>query len=260
MSSKYIAHVRKSDGEIQSVEAHLFETAEIAKRLAAKIGFDLCGESMGLMHDFGKFSDKFLSMISAATGVINFDLDDEETTNNHGEKVDHSTAGAQWVYIRLSDSEYKADIEVGRFCGQILGLCIASHHGAGLIDCLSPDGNTTLSKRLTKVDELTHLKNCLENADKQLLAKVESIVNDTLIIQLFEPIRLMLQRSDISLKGKMFYLGCFTRFLFSCLIDADRINSADFEHQHQKSLRQLDKKPNWQIAIDSLEQYLSHIS
>ena len=46
-------------------------------------------------------------------------------------------------------------------------------------------------------------------------------------------------------------------FLFSCLIDADRINSADFEKEEQSQLRSLNYKPDWQSAIDKLEAKLA---
>ena len=131
----HIAHVRHSDGVKQSVETHLTETAAIAKSLAAKLDLDLSGELLGLMHDFGKYSLAFQEYIKAATG-INPDVDVEDTLPN-GKKIDHSTAGAQWVYRRLKPIGAKQGI--GELCGQLLGLCIASHHGAGLIDCLSPE-------------------------------------------------------------------------------------------------------------------------
>lgn len=253
MPSKYIAHIRDSDKEVQPVETHLFETSEIARRLAAKIGFELCGKLLGLMHDFGKFSEAFLSYICSSAGLLNPDLDEEESIKGDKRKIDHSTAGAQWIYHRISSDKYNA----GELCRQILGLCIASHHGSGLIDCLSPEGNKTLYTRLTKADELTHLSECLRNADKAILEKAESLVNEALVQQLLAPIFPMFHRSDLSHKSKMFYLGCFTRFLFSCLIDADRVNSADFEKPYQNAFRKLDVKPNWQTAIDSLERHLS---
>ncbi|MGV7078279.1 CRISPR-associated protein Cas3 [Testudinibacter sp. P80/BLE/0925] len=68
MKTQYIAHVRKSDSTKQSVETHLFETAAIAKMLAAKLGLDLAGELLGLMHDFGKYSLKFQKYIHDVTG------------------------------------------------------------------------------------------------------------------------------------------------------------------------------------------------
>lgn len=43
-NAEYIAHVRRSDGAIQTVSAHLFEVAEIAKSLAAEIAVPEAGE------------------------------------------------------------------------------------------------------------------------------------------------------------------------------------------------------------------------
>ena len=52
-----------------------------------------------------------------------------------------------------------------------------------------------------------------------------------------------------------FYIGFWTRFLFSCLIDADRINSADFENPINRQYRS-NSNVNWQVAINRLETFL----
>ena len=239
----------------QSLATHLTETAAIAKMLAAKLGLDLAGELLGLMHDFGKYSLKFQKYIYDATGLINPDLDDEESTPG-GSKVDHSTAGAQWVYRRLAAMGQK---ESGVLCGQMLGLCIASHHGAGLIDCLDDEGNVVWQKRFNKDDSLTHLSECLQNADESVLRQAEGLADKALLVQMLAPLKavLMLPEAQAGHQIKEFYLGCFTRFLFSCLIDADRINSADFERENQKEIRRLQEKPDWQAAIAKLEAKLA---
>ena len=239
----------------QSLATHLTETAAIAKMLAAKLGLDLAGELLGLMHDFGKYSLKFQKYIYDATGLINPDLDDEESTPG-GSKVDHSTAGAQWVYRRLAAMGQK---ESGVLCGQMLGLCIASHHGAGLIDCLDDEGNVVWQKRFNKDDSLTHLSECLQNADESVLQQAEGLADKALLVQMLAPLKavLMLPEAQAGHQIKEFYLGCFTRFLFSCLIDADRINSADFERENQKEIRRLQEKPDWQAAINKLEARLA---
>lgn len=59
LKDPYIAHLRKSDGQIQSVQAHLKETAVLAKVFAQKLNLESAGELLGLMHDFGKYSRKF---------------------------------------------------------------------------------------------------------------------------------------------------------------------------------------------------------
>ena len=254
MTPRYIAHIRKSDQKPQSLQTHLTETAEIAKLLAAKLDLDHAGELLGLMHDFGKYSRKFQKYIHDETGLFNPDLDDEESTPN-GSKVDHSTAGAQWVYRKLR--KFGAAQGIGELFGQMLGLCIASHHGEGLIDCLDGEGNPKWIERFNKTDELTHLAECERNADETVQQKARGLAGENLIRSLLNAVKPILSDSTVNDKFKEFYLGCLTRFLFSCLIDADRINSSDFEREAQKEVRRLTEKPDWQSAIDKLEAKLA---
>ena len=252
MNFDYIAHVRKADGQPQSLQTHLIETAEIAKLLAAKLDLDQAGELLGLMHDFGKYSQDFQEYIKSVTG-INPDADDYVLPN--GKKIDHSTAGTQWVYRELR--KFGAAQGIGELFGQMLGLCIASHHGEGLIDCLDDEGNAVWKKRFEKDDELTHLAECEQNADEAVQQKARELVGENLIRSLLKAVKPILSDPASNDKIKEFYLGCLTRFLFSCLIDADRINSSDFEREAQKEVRRLTEKTNWQTAIDKLEAKLA---
>ena len=252
MNFDYIAHVRKADGQPQSLQTHLTETSEIAKLLAAKLDLDQAGELLGLMHDFGKYSQDFQEYIKSVTG-INPDADDYVLPN--GKKIDHSTAGAQWVYRELR--KFGAAQGVGELFGQMLGLCIASHHGEGLIDCLDGEGNPKWIERFNKTDELTHLTECEQNADEAVQQKARELAGENLIRSLLNAVKPILSNQTINNKIKEFYLGCLTRFLFSCLIDADRINSSDFEREAQKEIRRLTEKPDWQSAIDKLEAKLA---
>ena len=254
MPKDAIAHVRKLDGLQQLLIDHLLETSTISGQLAAKLNLGLVGELLGLMHDFGKYSRKFQKYIHDETGLFNPDLDDEESTPN-GSKVDHSTAGAQWVYRELR--KFGAAQGIGELFGQMLGLCIASHHGEGLIDCLDGEGNPKWIERFNKTDELTHLAECEQNADEVVQQKAHELAGENLIRSLLKAVKLTLSDSTINEKIKEFYLGCLTRFLFSCLIDADRINSSDFEREAQKEVRRLTEKPDWQPAIDKLEAKLA---
>ena len=252
MTPRYIAHIRKSDQKPQSLQTHLTETAEIAKLLAAKLDLDQAGGLLGLMHDFGKYSQDFQEYIKSVTG-INPDADDYVLPN--GKKIDHSTAGAQWVYRELR--KFGAAQGIGELFGQMLGLCIASHHGEGLIDCLDDEGNAVWKKRFEKDDELTHLVECERNADETVLQKAKELAGENLIRSLLKAVKPILSDPISNDKIKEFYLGCLTRFLFSCLIDADRINSSDFEREAQKEVRHLTEKPDWQSAIDKLETHLA---
>ena len=260
MSVKFIAHVRQADKLEQSVATHLTETAAIARELAAKLDLSAAGELIGLMHDFGKYSKKFQKRIYENNGLEFYDYDEDVGTDDDGglgNKPDHSTAGAQWVYGRLK--KFGAQNGIGELVGQILGLCIASHHGAGLIDCLNSEGEAVWRTRFSKDDALTHLAECEQNADEAVKRQAEGLANEDLVKLLLKPLAAILKQPDSNEKIKEFHLGCLTRFLFSCLIDADRINSADFEREAQKDLRRFTQKPNWQEAIDKLETYLKNL-
>lgn len=49
------------------------------------------------------------------------------------------------------------------------------------------------------------------------------------------------------------------RFLFSCLIDADRIDTADFEHRRAKGFRPSGEYVTWSILVDRLDLHLSKL-
>ncbi len=235
----YIAHVRSSDKNRQTVANHLLEVAGIAKQLAAKINVPEAGELIGLLHDFGKYSASFQNYIQSGTGLLNPDIDDDyvDAVALKG-KIDHSTAGAQWVWEALS--KYGKNGE-GKLCGQILALCIASHH-SGLIDCLKPDGINGFKKRIDKEDDRSHLAECKQNADAHILEQAQKLADKPLMLAMLKQISLLTKMTmgKPSEAIKYFYIGFWTRFLFSCLIDADRINSADFENP---TMRLIEIKP-----------------
>lgn len=252
MEKQYIAHARKSDNEPQLLKTHLSEVADIAQTLATKINAAEAGEIIGLLHDFGKYSAAFQNYIQSATGLLDPDCDDEyvDAKGLKG-KIDHSTAGAQWLWQALS--KYGNNGE-GKLCAQILALCIVSHHGRGLIDCLQIDGTNGFEKRINKHDDLSHLAECTQNADQHILDKAKQLADTQLIATMFKQIRLVV-KSAPSETIKEFYLGFWTRFLFSCLIDADRINSANFENPEQTKHR--NRTVSWPIAIGRLESFLT---
>ena len=252
MAKDAIAHVRKLDGLQQLLIDHLLETSTISGQLAAKLNLGLVGELLGLMHDFGKYSQDFQEYIKSVTG-INPDADDYVLPN--GKKIDHSTAGVQWVYRELR--KFGAAQGIGELFGQMLGICIASHHGEGLIDCLDGEGNPKWIERFNKTDELTHLAECEQNANEAIQQKAKELAGENLIRSLLNSVKLILSDQTTNNKIKEFYLGCLTRFLLSCLIDADRINSSDFDREDQKDVRRLTEKPDWQPAIDKLEAKLA---
>jgi CRISPR-associated endonuclease/helicase Cas3 len=229
-----IARLRSSDQAAQPVFAHLQEVSETCARLAQKIGAEDAGRLIGLLHDFGKYSAAFQDYLRGNDA-------------KRGD-VDHSTAGAQWIWRHCEERG-----EAGRLMGQILAVCLASHHG-GLLDCLKLDGKNGFNDRINKDDVKTHLHECLNLADKKILEQL--FVNEKEIkkfLSKFWPkVFSFIGNEKESNLLKQFRLGLFTRFLFSCLIDADRISSADFEYPNNAQLRS-SGPVHWQIAIERLE-------
>lgn len=257
-----IAHPSKKTGKAhQLVIEHLSNVSQLAADLAEKFGHRRAGAIIGLLHDFGKYSAVFQAymqlIIDEQSGHFNPDADGITSRSLKG-TIDHSTAGAQWLLKTLSpflgqlfagDKELK---ELGAICIQSLFLCIASHH-SGLIDNL-PDplsGYGGFKNRNLKAEDESHLNECCENADREVYAQAEALATPGFLYEQAERLRAMLKQDALSEIEKAFYLGMHTKLLFSCLIDADRIDSADYEtpekaeHRHQQA--------GWALLCDRLE-------
>lgn len=245
-----IAHRRKADGEHQSVRTHLHEVSEIAGLLAGKVGLQVEGELIGLLHDLGKHSNEFQNYIKSSFGLINQDEDAYVNARSLKGKVDHSTAGAQYVWRELSKKG-----NMGQIAGQIMALCVASHH-AGLIDCLTTSGEDSFAKRINKQECKTHLDEVINKLDGTFKKRVDGLLGSPLLIGCLEEKLKILASGENSEVIVRFKVGLLVRFLFSCLLDADRINTSDFENPNQKKCRPNSKYVGWQSLVDRLEEKL----
>ena len=236
-----IAHLRKDKTE-QLLITHLTEAARLAEEFAAKVGLPEIGKIAGLLHDFGKASAKFQGYLRSKQGLINPD-EDGYVDAQRGE-VDHSTAGAQLVYEKLANRGQE-----GKILAQFLALAIASHH-SGLIDCLKPDGFNEFQRRIEKEDANTHLEEArkkLPDIEKQL----DEILAQPIEKQFFEKLMGMRDaEKDVTLPFKH---GLLARFLLSCVLEADRLNTADFEHPNNEAIRNYGKYVPWDVLIERLE-------
>ncbi len=262
---RYVAHQRKVDGAVQSLECHLLGVANIAKSLAAKIGLKEHGELIGLLHDLGKYSNEFQTYLQSVVGLINPDEDGYVDARGLKGKVDHSTAGAQFAWEELSKQG-----GIGRIVGQVLALCIASHH-SGLINCLSSNTNSCVedifTRRLGKQDDLSHFREVMNKVDRLIESRLRELMgNQRLIEGLKDSIRQVILRNDIKgvdpSKNKItqFKVGLLVRFLFSCLIDADRVDTADFERPTAAGYRLNGQYTAWPMLIERLEKYLQRFT
>lgn len=253
-NADYIAHRREEDGEIQSLFVHLLEVSKKTGEFASKIGLKEQGELIGLLHDIGKASREFEQYIKSAVGLINPDEDDYVDALGLKGKVDHSTAGAQLIYRNIAG---KGAEEL--FVAQVLSLCLASHH-SGLIDCISPEGIDTYSKRMNKKEEKTHADEVFgkfSDAEKELImSRLQSKRFLQNLVSSFKTLKIAQDSKDTLL----FKCGLMLRFLFSCLIDADRLSTADFEKPSLAKLRYYGEYEKWPALIKRLDEKLENFN
>jgi len=257
----FVAHHRASDGEWQTLESHLLGVAELAGRFASKLQLQKQGELLGLLHDLGKYSQEFQTYLKSATGALNQDEDEEwvDSDSLRG-KVDHSSAGAQYVWQKLSDRGQK-----DRIAAQVMALCIASHH-SGLIDCITSGSNSFgedfFTKRMRKVQEKTHLNEATSVADAAIVKRCGELLNGFDLTEQFTTLLLKrIPQNNISCPhAALQQVGLAVRFLFSCLIDADRIDTADFEHKRVRRHRPRGEYVAWPTLSDRIERHLQSLT
>ena len=86
-----IAHIRESDGQVQTVEEHLHEVRKLAESYGVKLGVKHIAGLAGLLHDLGKYTHQFVEYILAVT-------DPNSTNKPRRGEVDHSTAGGKLLF------------------------------------------------------------------------------------------------------------------------------------------------------------------
>lgn len=239
-----IAHWRKRDKEAQSLQTHLLETSQLAERFAAKVELPEVGRMLGLVHDLGKASLDYQNYLRTNEGLISPD-EDGYSQARRGE-IDHSTAGAQLIYRKLASRGQE-----GKFLAQFSALALASHH-SGLIDCLAPDGKNNFQRRMDKPDEDAHFTEVIQRLPdiaQQLDGIIPQPVEQRFHRKLYEDLR----ETGDSKETLAFKRGLLARFLLSCLLDADRLNTADFETPENELMRNYGSYQPWPVLIERLE-------
>jgi len=169
--------------------------------MAAQFDATEWGKLAGRWHDLGKFSSDFQKYIRSASGF------EAHLVDSSPGKVNHSSAGALHAKKQLGN------------LGLVLAYPIAGHH-AGLPDWSAADGagNAALENRLKEGDEQGLLKQAIPAAPEVLLAaQPPSFKSDKF--------------------GGAGGLHLWIRMLFSCLTDADFLDTESFMNQEKSKQR-----------------------
>jgi CRISPR-associated endonuclease/helicase Cas3 len=249
VGKQLVAHVRDRDKKIQSLEEHLNRVSKLAGEFAGKVGLKEIGEILGLLHDVGKASDEFQNYIRSGTRLIPEDSPDWVDVKAKKGKIDHSTAGAQIIYQKLSERGNNATATA-----LAMALCIASHH-SGLIDSLKPNGENNFQRRIEKPEEGSHAKEAWSNLTG-ITNKLNELLSSDIenrFIEKLSSLKLQLEsHNTINFKR-----GLLVRYLLSCLIDADRLNTADFEFPSNERIRNYGNYTPWGTLIERLDRKIS---
>jgi CRISPR-associated endonuclease/helicase Cas3 len=187
-----IAHVEQNaDGswrDPHDLVEHLLGVAERAQGFAECFGAAEWAQLAGLWHDLGKFRPRFQRYIRLASGF-------EADAHIKGEagKAPHSTAGALLACDRFGAA------------GRVLAYLIAGHH-AGLSDWNSE--NSSMQHRLEQEDSRAELNEALAQAPGDVALEPGAFAADLRAIP-----------------GGREGFALWVRMLFSCLVDADFLDT-----------------------------------
>lgn len=211
------AHKNDKD-EWQTIKQHLQETAQLAEQNAVPL-FQPVAHAVGVAHDIGKYADAFQDRLNGGTA-----------------KYEHSACGAIEIRKLMGGNRFAPMME----------FCIACHH-TGLQDGGAGAVEGTLSYRISEQHEQEYTDRWDYSSYK------DEIVLET-------PDFTKIQQCFRNLKSPNdFYelYAFFTRYLFSCLVDADFIGtekfckpevkrglSADFKEAGKRLDAVLAKKPS----------------
>ena len=187
---EYYAHSLpgRPQDEWQLLEDHLKNVAELARGFAKDFGAGEWGYLAGLWHDLGKYQDEFQQKLDAN--------DPDTIIENHSSRVNHSTSGAL-----LADKTLKP-------FGSILAYAVAGHH-AGLPDWIHEIGSGgALSTRLQETELLDLIKDRIPH---EIISR---------------PIPKLTPPGNRPMADE--YLHLWLRMIFSCVVDADFLDTEKF--------------------------------
>lgn len=203
MDKQYIAHINEHTEEIQTVKEHSENTALLCRRFAISQLKDFMYVT-GLYHDAGKFQPSFQKRIKGANI-----------------RVEHSTCGALAVKERYEKDKMDSIMTL------MMEYCIAGHHSGlpdGGISAQNPDDITLRDRMARTFEDFSAYKSELPCPEVDTKAWLTYMAGDC-------------QRTADARRNAEYWIdkfSFFTRYAFSCLVDADSQDTAQFCRERER--------------------------
>ncbi len=216
----FIAHIRRGGKRLVAhpLSSHNEAVARLAGEFAAAFKSSLWAALAGLWHDLGKFREGFQRYIRQCG-----DPDAHIEGRVAGMDKTHSAAGALWAQRYLEEVDKRSGPVVAR----VLSYLIAGHH-AGLSDWAGE--NKSLHNRFASEDAQRELATACAAPSPEHLLKPAGPLPD--ITDLF---RYRDDDKDDPIPGRF---ALWVRMLFSCLVDADFLDTEAFMSPGKSEVRQ----------------------
>lgn len=205
----YIAHFREKDGAEQLLSTHLIETAEIARNNGQSIGIPTICYLAGILHDSGKYTQKFQSyLLKAKAG--------EEVKRG---SVDHSTYGGKLIRSQKPHTKYEL-----MAMEMIANAIFAHHRSGGLLDFLSGEAAPTspFIERYQRED-LPEFDQVKKRFYREIMPEEKL---QLILVQAGQELENLAKARGRITRTDQFYL---LKVVYSALLDGDRRNTQLFE-------------------------------
>ncbi len=242
----FTAHISPS-GEVQTCTDHSMNVAKRSSRMLESTGLSDCGYLSGLLHDCGKFTDKFESYIRSAVNG----------TQDEG-KVIHSFAGVYYLLYKHHRDAPSRENCFSRLTAELLSLAIGGHHG--LMNASTPDGQNGFEHRLGKQPkddkQIEYDKTAIRNFYSECMGKEElEALFQKCVEEVTHVTETIAKHTPENMRSFCFELGCLSRLITSAVVEADRSDTAEFMNGFQ---RMPCKSPQcWSAVYDSILSKLS---
>ncbi|MCL2255144.1 MAG: CRISPR-associated helicase Cas3', partial [Lachnospiraceae bacterium] len=224
---------REYENNKQTLKEHLTNVSDLASEFSK---YKSISKLTGLLHDVGKASSEFQTYLLSK--------------NHKRGDVVHALQGTFYLDSIIGGSDDLASMMLK----EILSLSITAHHGS-LSDGISPDGEKVfLHKLKNKNDERYHYSEIEQNIKENLeevIAEINHLIESA--NKEIDTILDLLKRTYNTGKSAQFAMGLFVKYIYSCLIDADRYDAYLFEIDKKAE----STKPNWENFINIFEENIN---